>query len=100
MHLLKTYDDQQEAEAAEKRITGTKRLASDRDDNEIIYRLFGEPTWSNFYQLGMFDLHELKQIIDAKKAGQPYDQDRHQAILQGLNFATSTYGLNLPEHWH
>lgn len=54
MQLLKTYEDQQEAEAAEKHLAGTKRLASDRDDNEIIYRLFGEPTWSNFYKLNMY----------------------------------------------
>ncbi len=50
MQLLITYDDQAEAEAAEKKLTGKKRLATDRDDNEVIYNLFGEPTWANFYQ--------------------------------------------------
>lgn len=39
MQLLKTYEDQQEAEAAEKLLTSPKRLVSDRDDNEGIYRL-------------------------------------------------------------
>ena len=73
MELLNTYEDKDEAEAAEKRITGKKRLASDRDDNEIIYRLFGEPTWGNFYQLEMYELRELKELVDLKKAGQPYD---------------------------
>ena len=69
MHLLNTYDDQQDAEAAENRLTGSKRLASDRDDNEVIYRLFGEPSWGNFFNLGMYDLQELKTIVETKNKG-------------------------------
>lgn len=99
MKLLITYDDQAEAEAAEKLITGEKRLASDRDDNEIVYRLFGEPTWSNFYKLGMYDLPLLKQLVELKKAGQDYDKDRHQWILTSLQFVESSYDLKIPEHW-
>lgn len=99
MHLLNTYEDQQDAEAAEKLITGSKRLASDRDDNEVIYRLFGEPTWSNFFNLNMYDLQELKKLLEAKKASEPYDAERHQSILNGLSFPTSTYKLSIPEHW-
>lgn len=99
MELLITYDDQLEAEAAEKKITGKKRLASDRDDNEVIYRLFGEPTWVNFFQLGMYSLPELKELMDERKAGQAYDRERHQQILDGLGFVTSTYGLKIPAHW-
>ena len=45
MQLLITYDDRYEAEAAEPKISGPKRLASDRNDNEVIYNLFGDPTW-------------------------------------------------------
>jgi len=99
MHLLKTYDDQDDAEAAENLLTGAKRLASDRDDNEVIYRLFGEPAWNNFFKLGMYDLQELKTLVDAKKNGEPYDPERHQAILSGLNFPAKTYSLAIPEHW-
>lgn len=99
MELLKTYDDRQEAEAAEKLLVGSKRLASDRDDNEVIYRLFGEPTWSNLFKLNLYDLPELKRLLEARKAGEPYDPDRHQAILEGLSFATRTYHLIIPEHW-
>jgi len=99
MELLNTYDEQDEAEAAEKIITGKKRLASDRDDNEVIYRLFGEPTWANFFQLGMYELPQLKQLVDLKKSGQPYDEAQHQSILQSLQFLESTYSLKIPEHW-
>lgn len=87
MQLLKTYEDQQEAEAAEKLLAGTKRLASDRDDNEVIYRLFGEPTWSNLYKLNMYGLPELKKLVEAKKAGGPYDPGRHQAIFGWSQFS-------------
>ena len=99
MQLLITYDDQDEAEAAEKKLTGKKRLASDRDDNEVIYNLFGEPTWVNFHQLGMYSLIELKTILDQRKAGQAYDAARHQQIIDSLGFVQSTYGLKVPEHW-
>ena len=99
MELLNTYEDKDEAEAAEKRITGKKRLASDRDDNEIIYRLFGEPTWGNFYQLEMYELRELKELVDLKKAGQPYDEAKHQSIMHGLQFLESSYSLKIPERW-
>ncbi|MEP4079828.1 hypothetical protein [Haloferula sp.] len=99
MHLLNTYDDQEDAEAAEKLLTGAKRLASDRDDNEVIYRLFGEPTWSHFFKLGMYDLQELKTLVEARKKGEGYDPERHQSILSGLKFPANTYGLSIPEHW-
>jgi hypothetical protein len=99
MELLITYEDQQEAEAAEQLLAGTKRLASDRDDNEVIYRLFGEPTWSNFFKLNMYNLPELKRLVEARKMDEPYDADRHQAILDGLSFPACTYQLSIPEHW-
>ena len=99
MHLLNTYEDQQDAEAAEKLITGATRLASDRDDNEVIYRLFGEPTWSNFFKLDMYDLPELKKLVASKKSGETYDPERHRSILSGLNFPANTYDLSIPEHW-
>jgi len=99
MELLITYDDQTEAENAEQLITGKKRLASDRDDNEVVYRLFGEPTWTNFFKLGMYELPLLKELVDLKKAGQPYDKEKHQGILMSLQFLETTYGLKIPEQW-
>lgn len=99
MELLITYDDQAEAEAAAELITGKKRLASDRDDNEVIYRIFGEPSWTNFFKLGMYDLPLLKELVDLKKAGEPYDADRHEGILASLQFVESSHGLKVPEHW-
>jgi len=53
MELLMTYDG--EAEAALELLAGEKRLVSDRDNNEVIYRLFGEPTWTNLFKLGLYD---------------------------------------------
>ncbi|BDS05143.1 hypothetical protein NT6N_01830 [Oceaniferula spumae] len=99
MELLITYDDQTEAENAEKLIVGKKRLASDRDDNEVIYRLFGEPSWTNFFKLGMYELPLLKDLVDLKRAGKPYDSEKHQAILTSLQFLETTYGLKIPEQW-
>ena len=54
MKLLNAYEDRDEAENAEKLITGEKRLASERDGTEVIYNLFGQPSWNNFFKLGMF----------------------------------------------
>lgn len=99
MQLLITYYDRDEAEAAEQKITGAKRLASDRDDNEVIYNLFGEPTWTNFYALGMYDLHELKEIVAKIKVGNDYDKERHETIMTSLNFVVTSYGLKIPSHW-
>lgn len=56
MELLAVYEDQEEAEAAKEKISGTHRLASDRDDNQVVYRLFGTPSWANFYALRMYEL--------------------------------------------
>jgi hypothetical protein len=47
----------------------------------------------------MYELRELKQLVDLKKAGQPYDEAKHQSILHGLQFLESSYSLKIPEHW-
>jgi len=99
MELLITYDDRDEAELALAKIAGQKRLASDRDDNEVVYRLLGEPTWTNFYKLGMYDLPLLKELVDKKSAGESYDSPEHQRILSSLDFLVTTYGLKIPDHW-
>lgn len=45
MKLLNTYDDRDEAEAAAEKLSGEKRLASERDATVVIYNLFGIPSW-------------------------------------------------------
>jgi hypothetical protein len=97
--LLNTYEDREEAEAATQKITGEKRLASERDSTVVIYNLFGQPTWGNFYALGMFNLAELKQIVEARKTNQPYDQAKHQEIISMLKYAAKSFELVIPEHW-
>ncbi len=42
MKLLNTYDDRDEAEEAAEKLTGDKRLASERDATVVIYNLFGK----------------------------------------------------------
>ena len=99
MQLLTSFDNQDEGEAAEKKITGKKRLASERDSNVVVWNLFGDATWANFYNLGMYDLVELKCIIDAKKVDKEYDRERHHTIVSNLTFVESTYGISIPNHW-
>lgn len=43
MKLLNTYEDRDEAEEAAAKLTGDKRLASERDATVVIYNLFGIP---------------------------------------------------------
>ena len=99
MELLAVYDDEDVAEAASRKISGSKRLASDRDDNQLVWRLFGTPSWANCYALEMFDLPELKTIIEQRKAGQPYDHEAHQRIITSLSYLENTYQLTIPKHW-
>lgn len=99
MKLLNTYEYREEAEAAALKITGEKRLASERDSTVVIYNLFGQPTWANFYALGMFNLAELKQIVEARKAGMGYNQRRHQEILGTLRYVESSFEIKIPQHW-
>ena len=45
MKLLNTYDDRDDAEDAAEKLTGEKRLASERDATVVIYNLFGIASW-------------------------------------------------------
>lgn len=99
MILLNTYEDRDEAEKAETLITGHKRLASERDGTEIVYNLFGEATWGNFYKLGMFNLPLLQQIIEQRKHNKNYDQGKHQEIISMLKYAERSFELEIPKHW-
>ncbi|MGK0271521.1 MAG: hypothetical protein ACI88H_002184 [Cocleimonas sp.] len=99
MKLLNSYENRDEAEKAEALISGDKRLASERDGTEIIYNLFGVPTWNNFYKLGMFNLPLLREIVEQRKNHQPYDQAKHKEILSMLRYAASSFELVIPKHW-
>lgn len=64
MKLLNTYDDRDDAEEAAEKLTGDKRLASERDATVVIYNLFGIPSWGNFHRLGMYNQGELKTLLE------------------------------------
>ncbi|MFM5577781.1 hypothetical protein [Aeromonas sanarellii] len=99
MKLLNTYETKEDGEAALAKINEPKRLASERDSTEVIYNLFGTPSWGNFYKLGMFDLDTLRTIVENKRNGQPYDEKKHSEIIMMLRYASSTFELTIPEHW-
>jgi len=99
MELLAVYEDKDEAEMAESKVTGPHRLASDRDDNQVVYRLFATPSWANFYALEMYELPKLKQLVDARKAGAVYDRAEHERLITGLGIIVNTYDLKIPDHW-
>ena len=96
---LNTYDTKDEGEEALLKIIGETRLTSERDATVVIYKLFGEPTWTNSYKLGIFDLPELQMILDARKPGEAFDTERHQTILSTLQDAARSFELDIPGHW-
>ena len=69
MKLLNTYDDRDDAETAAEKLRGEKRLASERDATVVIYNLFGTPNWGNFHRLNMYNLSELKSLLDRRETG-------------------------------
>ena len=99
MKLLNTYDDRDEAEEAAEKLTGEKRLASERDATVIIYNLFGIPSWGNFNRLGMYNLCELKRLLDRREAWQSIDRARHTEIIGTLKTVAKNYGIEIPAHW-
>lgn len=99
MKQLNTYDMKEEGEAALAKIGEPKRLASERDSTEVIYNLFGTPSWGNFYKLDMFNLVELKAIVEKKQNGLPYDEKKHREIITMLQYAAKSFELIVPKHW-
>lgn len=99
MKLLNTYEEKEEAEVAYMKIKGEKRLASERDDTQTIYNLFGDPTWVNFYSLNMFDLKELENIIRIRANGDNFDVKRHGEIIKILHYVAKNFCLDIPKHW-
>lgn len=99
MKLLNTYDDRDEAEEAAEKLTGEKRLASKRDATITIYNLFGIPSWGNFHRVSMYNLAELKPLLDRRPTWKLEDQTRHAAILSTLISVAKNYGIEVPKHW-
>lgn len=99
MKLLNTYEDRDEAEEAAAKLTGDKRLASERDATVVIYNLFGIPSWGNFHRLGMYDLIELKDLLDSRAKWQQPDRARHGEIIATLKTVAKNYGIQVPQHW-
>jgi len=99
MKLLNTYDDRDEAEEAAEKLIGDKRLASERDSTVVIYNLFGIPSWGNFHKLGMYNLAELKTLLEKRSSWQDPELARHAAILTTLRTVSKNYDIVIPEHW-
>lgn len=47
----------------------------------------------------MFNLKELQGIIECRKNGQPFDQERHREIIKMLEYAAKSFDLIIPAHW-
>lgn len=99
MKLLHTYDDRDEAEDAAKNLVGEKRIASERDSTATIYNLFGIPSWGNFHRLGMYNLVELKKLLEQRTEWQETERARHVDIIALLEIVSKNYSIELPAHW-
>ncbi len=77
MKLLSTYDDRDDAEEAAEKLTGNKRLTSERDATVVIYNPFGIPSWGNLHRLGMHNLSELKCLLDRRSTWQSADTKKY-----------------------
>jgi len=99
MKLLNTYDDQDDATDAAEKLTGDKRLASERDSTVVIYNLFGIPSWGNFHRIGLYNLDELKRLLECRSNWGPPQSSRHAAIIATLQTVAKNYELVIPRHW-
>jgi len=99
MKLLNTYDDRDDAEEAAEKLIGDKRLASERDATVVIYNLFGIPNWGNFHRLGMYNLSELKALLERRAKWQAADHARHAVIIATLQTVAKNHDIEIPQHW-
>lgn len=99
MKLLNTYEDRDDAEEAAEKLSGPMRLASERDSTVVIYNLFGTPSWGNFHRLGMYNLSELRPLLDRRNNWQPADKSRHELIIASLQTVAKNNDLEIPAHW-
>ena len=99
MKIINIYDSKDEAEAAKVKLKCDSKIVSDREDNQVIYKLFAVPSWNVFYQLGMFNLPELQKLIEARKSGDGDHEARHKEILSMLDYSAKSFDLEVPRHW-
>jgi hypothetical protein len=99
MKLLNTYEDHDEAKEAAEKLTGDKRLASERDATVVIYNLFGIASWGNFHRLSMYNLGELKSLLERRTNWQAADYTRHAEIISTLKTVAKNYEIEVPIHW-
>ena len=99
MKLLNTYQDSEEAAEAAKKLLGSVRVASERDATETIYNVFGIPSWQNFYKLGMYDLPELKLLIESRDRWSEVNRERHDSIIKTITVVAKNYSIVVPKHW-
>lgn len=99
MNLLNTYDDIDDAEDAAGKLSGAKRLASERDASIVIYNLFGIPNWGNFHRLGMYNLAELKELLVSRNSWQEAHKLRHGEIIETLKIVAKNHEIVIPQHW-
>ena len=100
MQHLHTFETKEEAEETLLKLVGPKRLVSDRDGTEVIYKLFGELTWRNLYAVGLHNLPELKSILSQRDSGGAYNESRHREIMAALENISRVHGLTIPTHWN
>ena len=53
----------------------------------------------NFHRLGMYNLRELKSLLDRRATWQPVDQARHAEFIATLKTVSKIYGIEVPGHW-
>ncbi|EMN6592260.1 hypothetical protein WBU38_005612, partial [Escherichia coli] len=68
---------------------------SERDDNEVIYNLFGEATWVNLHALNMFRLKDLELLV----GGEVFDKKEVMAIKDAVYMGARIFSLEIPNHW-
>ena len=47
----------------------------------------------------MYNLDELKSLLDRRDVWQPADQARHAEILATLKTVAKNYSIEIPAHW-
>lgn len=99
MKLLNTYQDSEDASDAAKKLVGSVRVASERDATETIYNLFGIPSWRNFYELEMYNLSELKTLLEFRDKWTDRERDRYREIIGIINVVAKNYAIAVPPHW-
>ena len=99
MHLLNTFDTKEDADDAAATVRGRFRIASERDDTTTIYNLFGDATWHNLYNLKMYNLIKLKELLTCRSEWREPEHELYSEILKGLETVSKKYQLPIPSHW-